>query len=322
VSKDIVNPPTARSWRDIPQPVKPRAMSRGGKWRLTTSILRAAGALAVIGGVLWGGWEVMQALQENPQKMPAGAKTVAIKHLELRTDGVLSQEWLVRTLALPKNASLMELDLQLLRQRLMATGQVNSANLTKSFPDTLKVQISERSPVSRLKSEVGGEQKALLVARDGIVFDGVGYDEALLESLPWLEGVTPVREGDDWKPVPHMSVVSELLSRARLDTDHLYRTWQAVSLARFDKYAEIEVRTAPGTTVVFGTNSDFFQQLAKLDYQWEMFSAMPNPPVRIDLSLGRDVAVSFQPVVLPLIAPALPASTGLKPRAATRTFNF
>jgi hypothetical protein len=58
VSKDVIIAPTARSWRDIPQPVKPRAMSREGKWRLTTSVLRATGAAAVIGVVAWGLWEV------------------------------------------------------------------------------------------------------------------------------------------------------------------------------------------------------------------------------------------------------------------------
>jgi cell division protein FtsQ len=309
VSKDIVNAPTARTWRDIPQPVKPRAMSREGKWRLTTSVLRVAGAVAVVGCTAWGAWEVTRTLQENPRTMPAAAKVVAVKHLELKTDGVLSNEWLARTLVLPKNVSLMELDLQGLRRRLLASGQVNAASLTKSFPDTLKVQVGERSPVVRVMAEWRGVQTALLVARDGVVFDGVGFDPALLATLPWLDGVKLVRTGDRFEPIERMGVVADLLGRARLDAEHLYRTWQVVSLARLQSDGEVEVRTKAGTALVFGANGDFFQQLAKLDYQWDAFANMPTPPAKIDLSLGREVSVAFRPAGLVTIgtAPAGPA---------------
>jgi len=294
----------------------PRAMSREGKWRLTTSVLRATGAAAVIGSAVWGAWEVTRALQENPQKMPASAKSVAVKSLELKTDGVLGNEWLARTLALSKNTSLMEIDLQALRIRLMAGGQVKTASLTKSFPDTLKAQVSERSPVARVMADLRGQQTALLVAQDGVVFDGVGYEDALLSALPWLDGVKLTRSNDRYRPVEHMGVVAELLARARLDAEHLYKTWQVVSLARLESDGELNVRTKGGTTVVFGANGDFFQQLAKLDYQWEIFSTMPTPPAKIDLSLGREVSVAFQP------ASASPVNTTPAAAAKAPALNF
>jgi cell division septal protein FtsQ len=308
VSKDLINAPTARSWRDIPQPVKPRAMSREGKWRLTTSVLRASAVAAVTVSVAWGTWEVTRALQENPRKMPEAARAVAIKHLELRTDGVLDHEWLARTLALPKKTSLMELDLQALRLTLLAGGQVNAASLTKHFPDTLKVQIAERSPVVRVMASWRGEQRPVLVARDGVVFDGAGYPEDMLAALPWLDGVKLTRSGENYQPIENMAPVAELLARARLDAEHLYTTWQVVSLARLRSDGEIEVRTKQGTTVVFGVNGDFFQQLAKLSYQWEMLSGAPNPPLKIDLSLGREVSVAFQPITATIGGAGLPSA--------------
>lgn len=77
-------------------------MSREGEWRLTTSMLRVAGAAFVFAGVAWGAWEVAAALAENPAKTPAAAKALPVKNLELTTDGVLGKEWLARTLVLPK----------------------------------------------------------------------------------------------------------------------------------------------------------------------------------------------------------------------------
>ena len=318
MSKDIVNAPTARSWRDIPQPVKPRAMSREGKWRLTTSFLRTFGVAVVLGGVAWGTWEVARALQENPALTPAAAKAVPVSNLELTTDGVLHQEWLARTLALPKNASLMELDLQALRTRLFASGQVTAANLSKKLPHTLRAQVAERSPIARIRASLRGEEKTLLVARDGVVFEGEGYADDTIALLPWLDGVKLARAEHRFLPLEGMGVVADLLSRARLDAAHLYRTWEVISLARLASDNEIIVRTKPGTHVVFAANGDFFQQLAKLDYQWDVLAAMPSPPSKIDLSLGREVSVAFQPVALPTAKRTAP-EPGVRPAAE---YNF
>jgi cell division protein FtsQ len=115
-----------------------------------------------------------------------------------------------------------------------------------------------------------------------------------------------------------MGLVADLLARARLDAEHLYRTWQVVSLARLASDGEIQVRTKMGIAVVFAANGDFFQQLAKLDYQWDAFVAMPAPPAKIDLSLGREVSVAFQPSVLP---PPKGAAAPVAARPAP-AFNF
>jgi len=321
VSQDLVNAPTARSWRDIPQPVKTRAMSREGKWRLTTSVLRVTGVAAVLGCAAWGVWEVSRVLQENPSTMPAAAKTVAVKNLELRTDGVLGHDWLARTLALPKNTSLMELDLHVMRGRLLASGQANAAWLTKRFPDTLQVQVAERTPVVRVMADLRGRQTALLVARDGVVFEGDGYDAALLESLPWLDGVKLVFDGERYEPLADMGLVAELLSRVQVDAGHLYKTWNVVSLARLKTDGEIQVRTKPGTLVVFSANADFFLQIARLNHQWDIFGHEPVPPVKIDLSLGREVLVAFQPAGLASV-PITPAAAVQAAPAAVQSPNF
>lgn len=292
----VITPPQSRSWRDIPQQVKPRAMSWGGRRRLATAGLWKAMVVMVVAGLAWGGWEVTGALRKNSSAMPAAAKTVAVKNFALRTnaDGVLDAQWLKQALALPKGVSLMELDLQQLRTRLLAYGQVNAASLTLSFPDTLEVRISERSPIVRLRALLGsGEERTLVVARDGVVYEGTGYDAARLEELPWLAGAKLTRTGGRFEPIDGMTAVADLLAQARLNAEQLYRTWLIVSLARFRSDHEIEVRTKPGTLVVFGADGDFAVQLAKLDYQWEALARLPTPAAKIDLSLGREVPVAF-----------------------------
>ena len=287
--------PQSRSWKEIPQHVKSRAMSREGRRRLALATTRIAGIVLATGFVAWGGWEVAAAFRENPKTMPAAARAVPVKHFSLKTDGVLDATWLIRALALPKDAALMELDLQQLRSRLLADGQVSAASLTRSFPDTLAVRLAERTPVVRLRAQRGGIERTLLVARDGVVFEGAGFDAAVLETLPWLDGVRLSRQGGRIQPIAGMEPLAELLARAKLETERLYTTWQVVSLARLESDSEIEVRTKTGTTVVFGAKGDFFPQLAKLDYQWDALANSTVPVAKIDLSLGREVPVTFAP---------------------------
>lgn len=294
MSHSLSNAPHARNWRDIPQPVKPRAMSRGGRRRLAVAGLRVVGVTVVGIGLAWGAWEMAGVLQENPRTMPAAAKAVAVRTFELTTDGVLDKSWLVGALALPRNASLMELDLLQLRARLLTNGQVAAASVTRHPPDALSVRVAERSPVVRVMAQAGGgEPRALLVARDGVVFDGVGFEGATLAALPWLDGVKLVRHGAAFLPIEGMDAAAELLTKARLEADHLSATWQVVSLARLKSDDEIEVRTKSGLVLVFRAGEDVFPQLAKLSYMAEALANLPTPPAKIDLSLGREVPVTF-----------------------------
>lgn len=319
MSQDIVNLPYARSWRDIPQPVKPRALSREGQWRFFASALRVTLFVATTLAIGWGVWEVGRSLQENPKQMPAAAKAVPVKNLALKTDGHLDAAWLARTLALPRNISLMELDLQRLRAQLLANGQVRSAAITRNFPDTLDVRLSERVPVIRLRSDLGGGAvRTLLVAKDGVAFEGFGFDAERIEALPWLVPAKLERRDGELLPIAGMPLVAELLERAERETGRLFATWHIVSLAGLESDGELEVRTRTGTRIAFSAGTEFFPQLAKLDAVWDSLAKSPAPPARIDLSLGREVPVSFAQAPLT----GATATVGPAPAPPKAAFNF
>ena len=86
-------------------------MSDGGRRRLAVSGLRAAVAVTLFVIVGWGGLTVARIAKEGPQIVPGQADAAPVKDIVLVTDGVLNRDWIVRTLALPKNATLMGIDL-------------------------------------------------------------------------------------------------------------------------------------------------------------------------------------------------------------------
>ncbi len=283
-------------------------MSRGGRWRRVLQGARATALIAVLSGLAWGAYMVALSLRRTSPKIAAVAKTVPMKAPELRTtrDGVLDGAWLARTLELPARVSLLEIDLERLRARVLADEQVLTASLTRVFPDRLIVQVTERTPVARVR--VGhGLIRDLLVARDGVVFAGSGFDPAMIATLPWLAGVTLTPEGTGFKPVARMNEVARLLTDAQLAAEHLYLAWQNVSLARLESDNEIEITTRDHTTIVFSAKGVFFVQLANLDYVMERRLRLPQTRARIDLSLGREVPVMIEPLAAAIEAkPDLP----------------
>ncbi|HVU23517.1 MAG TPA: FtsQ-type POTRA domain-containing protein [Opitutus sp.] len=311
---EIIAPP-ARSWREIPQQVKPRAMSREGRRRVAWSATKTVAAIVILGGLTWGGVQIAAMLQGNAQKIAAAGEAHPVKDVVLLTDGVLDQRWLVRTLALPKAATLMQLDLYQLRSRLTASGQVRAATLTRTFPATLTVTLTENSPVARVMAQDGSEPPhMLLVARDGTVFAGEGFDPEMIETLPWLDGVALTRRGQGFAPIAGMEKAADLLGKAKLETEPLYRTWHVVSLARLESDREIVVQAQDGTKIVFGTAADFFPQLARLDALLDAARAHTSQPIReINLAIGAQVPVAFadaKPV------PGVPEQTLTLPAAA------
>ncbi len=285
----------ARTWQDISQSVSQRAMSKAGRRRRLAATLKLGGGVIVLAAAAWGAVQISETMADNPQKLAAAGAQTPLKEITLTTDGVLDHAWLLRTLATPKNASLMSLDLYALRARLLADGQVYAAVLTRNFPATLAVNIQERAPVARLRAQVGdAPPQTLLVARDGVVYPGEGYDPAQLAALPWLDGVRLVRSGGGFAPIDGMETVADLLATARNQAEPLYRAFVVVSLARLASDGELVVRSKDVPEIVFSTRDDFFRQLARLDYVLDVARAQPDKPLKsVNLADGLQVPVAL-----------------------------
>jgi hypothetical protein len=295
MSKTATPAPFARTWQDISQSVNPRAMSKAGRQRRLACTLKFAGVAGLLAALAWGAIEIAGTIASSPNKLGVAEAGPPLKDIVLTTDGVLDHTWAERTLALPKNASLMSLDLFALRTQLLANGQIKAAVLTRNFPATLAVNIQERLPVARVQVQVGdAPPRALLVARDGVVYDGKNYDQALLDTLPWLDGVKLVRAGHGFAPIDGMDTVADLLATARNQAEHLYQTFLVISLARLASDGELVVRSKDIREITFNTRDDFFRQLARLDYVLDLARTQPDKSLQsVNLANGLQVPVTI-----------------------------
>lgn len=325
MSEESDNEHATRSWRTIRQDVASRAMSKRGRQRQLLAWAKL-GALAVLVGLsTWGVYSVVHAWESDRAALASAVKSEPVREIVVLTNGVLAREWVAQTLALPARTTLMALDLADLREKLMASGQVSVAVLTRNFPDTLVVNLQERTPVARLQVADGlGAPRPLLVAKDGVVYEGANYEKTLVAGLPWLAGFTLRRAaGGGYEPVPGMESVAELLTTAQMQAPHLYRDWLFVSLERLREHRELVVKSQEIPEIVFSAREDFFRQVAQLDYIIDQTKLQLSQPVlqSVNLALGPQVPVrlALSPDELAKQQQAAAPNFNLQPSSSRKT---
>jgi cell division protein FtsQ len=298
------------SWRGLEQHVaNPRHLTTHGRKRLALGLMQTALYAMMVGGCLWGGYEVLTTLTDQAGGLydPAQASPLREVVVVNDADGVLDQEWVEKTIAVRKGTPLMEVDINQMRNRLLATPQVKAVDIRRDFPGTLTVTMRERLPIARINAKGANGAQILLVARDGVVFDGQGYDKSRLSLLPYLDGVRLVRNRfGGFLPIGGMEDVAHLMQSAQNNAPLLYSEWKVISLSRLANYDELVVKSRAIPEIVLSRRIDFTQQLARLDYIADYARTQPEAVVqRVDLSLGSDVPVAFENTAPRL----LPAST-------------
>jgi POTRA domain, FtsQ-type len=327
MSQSTHNLPTTRSWRDIPQPVRPVSMGREGKKRLLLATGNIVGLILVLGGAVWGGYHLFSVWSTTPTSITAPTKGVPIRDFVVRTDGVLDKPWVQRTLELPKAVSLMELNLADLKRRLEESGQVSKAVLERRFPDVLAVTLQERTPVARVRALIGNaDPVSFMVSRDGTVYSGFGYDVQMSDALPYIDGVKLIREGSAFVPLEGMEAVADLLGTAQASAPALYHSFKIVSLARFALDRTLTVKSTDVEVITFGASQDsFYRQIARLDYILEETRRQNTGNVlkSVNLAVGdKQVPVAFDTASADREPSRSPAASATRPGSSPGTSFF
>ena len=254
--------------------------------------------IALLGGSGYGIWLGCEHFQNNPGPVDLTGPTLPVDSLKYATDGVLSRNFIKRTLQIPENATLMDLELKDLRSKLEREPQIAFARVRRRFPSTLQVEISEHKPLYRLFIRAKkGIPEMWLVSGAGVIYKGKDFRNATLSALPYLNpdpGLLKKDERNGYQRIPVLEKVSPLLEIARSDFPELYREWKVVSFLRpdadeSDPGAHILIKSKGVKEVRFAPR-DYRAQLRRLKYLLLEPGFQNNKSIdSIDLSHGRSV---------------------------------
>lgn len=294
--KSAKNARKSRSWKDIDQDVKAKSMSSTALKRAIFSRCRKLAFCAIFVLALAGGAKLILMTEGVSAALTRAGKSLPIKQIEIESDA-LSREWVLSYLDLDHGASnLLGIDLEALKERLEVNAQVSSVKIARQLPDTLFISIQEREPIARVLAEdVERGRITLLVDRNGVVYEGIGYDSRRISVLPFLDGIRLKRDEGQYETIEGMALVGKLLTETLEIAPHIYRTWKVVSLEALPK---VIVKSDFAREIVFEpVSTDYRRQLAELDYIIDYHKSHSYKSIaKVDLTMNSQVPVTHMAI--------------------------
>lgn len=288
------------SWRAIQQnklkrPVTSQSRFKQiklfGKWLLTCGLL---GLVALFG---WGVWRGYQGVSDW---MAVAGPMRTLQKVSFKTDGVLTRQWLESLWPFPWGQPLDQIDIFKLKYFLEAQGQVQTAVITREFPDRLGIVLKEACPVAKiLLKNLNSKPLIYLLQSNGSLYQGYGYAKAVIEGLPYVEGIKLQRDKSGmFFPIIGFEKVALLLELARLQYPIIYQQIQSVNCSQmpsgaYDVAAILFVKLFSGLVIKF-KYQDFESALERLAYILNYLEENHyQGGLKIDLTLEDQAIVEF-----------------------------
>ena len=227
------------------------------------------------------------------------SRTSYIDKVLFKTSGVLDQQWLTQAISINQKQQLMEVDIFKMKADLENFKQVSRAEVTRVFPNSLKIDLIEEEPLFKIKIvQPEGEPFINIVSEKGVYYGGVGYSPNKIDKLPYL--IPYIRADKSYDPIVGMDRVALLiksLAEARISQKFEIKL---VSLKNFPGIKGlpgqiIEIKTDSMPRILFGAFMDFPLQIKQLKYILSHLNGIGNPEVeRVDLSLIGSAAVQLK----------------------------
>ncbi len=265
-----------QSWRDLTQTGKARhTRTRKARWR---SIRMSMHSCMLVGGILatayagYLAWMVITSEDEKSMHHTVLTPQNLLKRVKFSSDGVLGRDWFLNYARNYQGKTLMELNLKEIKEALEQNGQVKEATIKRQLPDALRIHLKERTPLLRARVQLkNGVINSLLIATDGAVYEGNGYEESMLEEMPYLGGVVLKRDKIGFQPIRWIPRLALFLSQAKARIPGFYSDWYSISVEELtpgndEGFRRIRVKSHYYGELIFDAHNleDQFLQLIRV----------------------------------------------------------
>ena len=287
------------SWRNIQQKFQGgRVTTKVAKQRQLVILFRGAFVILLIVAIATGIVAIRyfgEMVKEEPRQSVTG-----ITQIDFSTDGVLTKDWFNAAFPEIIRTDIRDINVQNLKERLAAKGQVKQAEVTVQLPSALKIQLQEREPILRMRlRDSSGNPMTLLVARDGNLYKGYNYPQDTLIRLPGVTGLRVKRTNYGYLPITGLEPVAELLDLAQEKLPAMFRHWQLVDLTDWNPEVDyrpslIKIASSHIQEIVFSTYS-LNEQIAQLGGILQRIDRYQmGQPKSIDLSFGDEAVIRWE----------------------------
>jgi cell division septal protein FtsQ len=283
----------------------------------------ASVALAVTFGTVFGLFLLWRTGEWALDKFVYENSTFAVQSIEVQTDGVIAPEQLRRWTRVRPGANLIALDLASVKRNLELVSTIDSVSVERVLPHTLKVRVTERSPVAQVNVPLAGGAGGITVS----VFqmDANGY---VMQPLDPRLSTIPLAQVNEQLPLITGLNVYELQPGHRVESPQVQAALELVGafghspMAGLVNLRRVDV-SQPGVVVATtGQGSEITFALAELDQQlarwrkiYDWGQTMSKTIASADLAVSNNVPVRW------VVSTVVPAPAPRRPTPITRRRN-
>lgn len=281
-----------RMKRDNVLEVKLRSQQvRKERLKLASGLIAVCLTLAIGGLVIWRGgeWFMNKLVYEND--------AFAILNVDVKTDGVISPEYLKRWARVKRGDNLLALDLKQVKRDLELAPIIQNVSVERVFPHTLRIRVAERFPVAQvytLRRPVNSTRYEPFIQQ----LDANGYVILPVDNRLRAEPVTK----SEWYPTITGVPASELRTGKKVEMPQILSALQMivafegspmyglVDLKNIDvSEAEVlKVTTSQGNEIIF-RQDDFNSQFQRWRLAYDYAHRVGHRIGLLDLSVTNNV---------------------------------
>lgn len=266
-----------------------------------TRMRLATGVIAVAFGTLFGlylfwragEWSLNKFVYENPD--------FAIQQIDVQSSGTISEDQLRRWSGVKLGQNLIALDLAAVMRNLEMASAINSASVERVLPHTLKIRVTERTPVAQ--ADVARAFGPGGIAISVFQLDANGY---VMQPLDPRQSIVPLAQMDCSLPIVTGLNVFQLQPGHRLVTPEILAALKLVAafpgspmgglaeLQRVDVSSSgvFVVTTVQGGEITFGLDH-LDEQLARWREIYDLGQRMNKMIASVDLAVANNVPVRW-----------------------------
>jgi len=277
-----------------------------------TRMRLATGVFAVAFGTLFGlylfwragEWALNKFVYENPD--------FAVQQIDVQSSGTISEDQLRRWSGVKLGQNLIALDLSAVKRNLQMASAIDSASIERVLPHTLKIRVTERSPVAQVDVPRAAGPNGISISI--FQLDANGF---VMQPIDPRQSIVPLAQMDSSLPVVTGLNVFQLQAGHRLQTPEILaalRMVAAFSASPMGGLAELQrvdvssprvfvVTTVQGGEITFGLDH-LDEQLARWREIYDLGQRMNKMIASVDLAVANNVPVHWtQKISAPSAAP-------------------
>ncbi|MBO5254914.1 MAG: FtsQ-type POTRA domain-containing protein [Opitutales bacterium] len=193
-----------------------------------------------------------------------GTESESIKHIEFKTDGLITARWIGNYIKLKKNIKLADVNIFAIKNALENLTQVKTAKVERIYPNKLRVTISEYMPMAKFITEIDMRTVLYAISPEGVFYEPICMNEKFIEKLPLITGYQINFNGRSPQDLKCAQKIVDFLAYTQAHMP--MNRWKSINVRELGSVTNLIVATTEDDIKIIFAAKDYPKQFERIEY--------------------------------------------------------